>query len=393
MPATPMKNLLYRAALPFLAPSVRGKLSVATAGHALTHQKSLVRVLEKHHVHGASVRLVQSGEFAQADVSVASGSKARTADQRSIYRVASITKTASALVMLRLIEQYGLSLDSEIAPLLPDGKGSARLSGMTLRHLLSHTSGLRDTPACDAALSRGDDFHAVLTSPGVVAARPGSTFAYCNFGFGLLGCVMESLTQLPLSAVMEGLLFRPLGMNATLDASTIPADDVMPITRVLSRHRQTDVRITALGRVPLEKPDPLRHFGHTAGAMYTDAPSLSRMLSLIAQEGLWDGRQLISPALIREMCAEQASYGAASPTLKYGLGLLLVDDPSVSPNRIIGHQGFAYGCVDGAFVETGTGRQVISLNGGASEARIGRMGLVNRDILRYALREELPAWK
>ena len=393
MPATPMKNLLYRAALPLLAPSVRGKLSVDMTGHALTHCKLLVRVLEKHCVHGASVRLVHGDTFAQADVSVASGDRVRKADARSIYRVASITKTAAALVMLRLIEQHSLSLDAEIAPLLPDGKGSDLLAGMTLRHLLSHTSGLRDTPACDAALSRGEGFHTVLTSPGVVAAKPSTTFAYCNFGFGLLGCVMEQLTQKPLSAVFDEFLFRPLGMRATLDGSTLNEDDVMPITRVLSRRRQKDVRITALGRVPLEKPDPLRHFGHTAGAMYTDAPSLSRMLSLIAQEGLWDGRQLISPSLIREMCAEQASYGAASPTLKYGLGLLLVDDPSVSPNRIIGHQGFAYGCVDGAFVETGTGRQVISLNGGASEARIGRMGLINRDILRYALREELPAWK
>ena len=55
-------------------------------------------------------------------------------------------------------------------------------------------------------------------------------------------------------------------------------------------------------------------------------------------------------------------------------------------------QGFAYGCVDGAFVEEHTGRQVIFLNGGASECRQGKLGLVNRGILRWALKEEMPSW-
>ena len=52
----------------------------------------------------------------------------------------------------------------------------------------------------------------------------------------------------------------------------------------------------------------------------------------------------------------------------------------------------AYGCVDGAFWEENTGCSVIMLNGGAGEARTGRLGLLNRDILRWAFRKELPAW-
>lgn len=66
--------------------------------------------------------------------------------------------------------------------------------------------------------------------------------------------------------------------------------------------------------------------------------------------------------------------------------------PPCPPRRILGHQGFAYGCVNGAFYEEGTGRRVILLNGGASEARMGRLGRINRDILRWALREDNDAW-
>ena len=60
MPATPMKNLLYRAALPLLAPSVRGKLRLNLSGHPLAEEASLRRVLEKNRVPGACVMLADA---------------------------------------------------------------------------------------------------------------------------------------------------------------------------------------------------------------------------------------------------------------------------------------------------------------------------------------------
>ncbi|MBQ4580459.1 MAG: hypothetical protein IJA83_07330, partial [Clostridia bacterium] len=75
-----------------------------------------------------------------------------------------------------------------------------------------------------------------------------------------------------------------------------------------------------------------------------------------------------------------------------GLGLVLLNRPGVSERRLLGHQGFAYGCVDGAFIEEGPGRKVVFLNGGASEAREGKLGLVNKAVLTWAFRKEFPAW-
>ena len=92
------------------------------------------------------------------------------------------------------------------------------------------------------------------------------------------------------------------------------------------------------------------------------------------------------------MLREHAAYGKISPTLTYGYGILRIQDPSISDSVLLGHQGFAYGCADGAFWEEGSGRMVIFLNGGASEARKGRLGSCNYDILKWALRKEMPAW-
>ena len=183
-------------------------------------------------------------------------------------------------------------------------------------------------------------------------------------------------------------LFAPLGMRATLDASTLDESQIMPISRVLPYKKGNDVTITKLGRIPLDKTDPLRHFGHTAGAMYTDAPSLSRMLDLIGSGGVIDGKRLVSAEMLTVMPRVQAS----TPTRTYGLGLVILNRPEISEHRLLGHQGFAYGCVDGAFIEEGTGRKVIFLNGGASEAREGKLGLVNKDVLNWAFQKEFPAW-
>ena len=113
---------------------------------------------------------------------------------------------------------------------------------------------------------------------------------------------------------------------------------------------------------------------------------------MFAQNGVYRHQSYLSPASMDAMTAAHASYGDIAPTLSYGLGLLLINDPALSPRRILGHQGFAYGCVNGAFYEEGTGRRVVLLNGGASEARLGRLGRINRDILRWAFREDNDAW-
>jgi len=385
MPTTPMKNLIYRAALPFLAPSVRGKLTHDCCGQEIHHLKDYERLLARHHVCGASLLLFDGKR--EAVVHTSCREPDHPAVENTLYRVASITKMAAALVTLMLSEEGCFELDSPVAQLLPEGDVPV-LQGVTVRHLLCHTSGLRDIPALDRALREGKTFHAVLKSEGVRGSEPGAVMAYSNLGFGLLGCVLEQASGKSIEALFQEKLFRPLGMRATMDGSTLDEGIIMPISRVLPYRRGNEVKVTRLGRIPLGQPDPLRHFGHTAGAMYTDCASLKRLLTLIHQKGVIDGKRLLSEASICEMTTRHA----ATSTRIYGLGLVLLKREWIQ-GRMLGHQGFAYGCVDGAFVEEGTGRMVIFLNGGASEARSGRLGLVNQDVLRWALTKEMPSWK
>lgn len=387
MPTTNFRNLLYQAALP-LAPSPRGQMTHQVEGHPID-LKAYERILCRHHVLGASLLLTDIGTHSSVHTSISNPH--HHADQHTLYRVASITKMVTALVTLRLAEEQAFALDDPIAPLLPDAAGEPALRGVTIRQLLCHTSSLRDVPAYEQALRNGQTFHHVLRAEGV---RGSNTMTYCNFGFGLLGCLMESVTGQSLETVFQQRLFQPLAMTATLDASTLDECRIMPISRVLPYRKGQDVVATALGRKSIAAPDPSRHFGHTAGAMYTDCPSLAHMLQLIAHDGACQGQQLFSGESIRLMKTQHSYSGSASaPDRRYGLGLVILDRPDISAHKLYGHQGFAYGCVDAAFFEEGTGRQVVFLNGGASEAREGRLGLSNKELLQWALQKEIPAWK
>lgn len=386
MPSTPLKNLIYRIALPMMAPSPHKRMKHECLGQPLNHLPYYEHLLVRHRVQGASLLLCDGERTATVHTSLRV--RNHIASEDTMYRVASITKMATALVTLMCIDEGLFTLDSFIRPLLPETDHADCLEGITVRQLLNHTSGIRDHDL-DAALKDNNTFADALSEGDHAFYRPGERMEYSNLGFGLLGCLLENVTGMCISTLFRERLFNPLGMRATLDASSLNEMCIMPISRVLPYKEGNDVTITRLGRVPLNQPDPLRHFGHTAGAMYTDAPSLARMLQLIGNVGVIEGRRLVSAELMNEMTRVQAS----TPTRTYGLGLVILERPEISAHRLLGHQGFAYGCVDGAFIEEGTGRMVIFLNGGASEARTGKLGLVNRDMLTWALKKELPSWE
>lgn len=397
MPDTPFKNQLYRLGLILAAPSVATQQVLYRYREdetlPLSPDYGPGRLFKRHHMLGGTLLLDDGKLWTQICSSLKTSPK-RTVTPATVFRVASITKMATALCILRLQEKGLLRLSDRLFALLPCTlSADAPLRQATLEQVLSHRSGLRDTPAYDETFARQGTYDEVLQSAGVCESKPGETFAYCNFAFGLLGSLIEQVTGECIETVYQREVFQPLDMHATLDMTQLDAEKTLPISRVLPYrpHKSWKVEKSRQAK-PLTTADPAHHFGYAAGSLYTDAASLDNLLTMLAQQGVWQGQAYLSPASVAEMTAVHACYGELSPTLSYGLGLLLIDDPALSPHRIVGHQGFAYGCADGAFYEEGTGRRVVLLNGGASEARVGRLGRFNRDILRWAFQKENDAW-
>lgn len=146
----------------------------------------------------------------------------------SIFRVGSITKQFTAAAMLLLAERGQLSIDDPV---------SDHISGfpdphITLRHLLNHSSGLRnyttgDFPLRDARVKRSmaEMVAYILAQPDLLSFPPGSRFSYSNSGYYLLGAVIEKVSGRPYDQFIQQEMLAPLGLTQTaidLDEQIVP---------------------------------------------------------------------------------------------------------------------------------------------------------------------------
>lgn len=382
MPTTKLKNAVYRCALPILATNVSGKMRHQTAGRSLNGMAQYERLLRKHHVLGASFMLRSGKEISLTSTSLTEPK--RNVDENSLFRIASITKTLTALSALRFVEKGAFTLDSPASALL-QMENCPQLDGVTVENILCHTSGLVDCPEYEQAVRLGEPLDKVLAQEGCRKYPAGEKMEYSNFAFGLMGSILETVSGMNIGEIFRNEVTEPLMMQGSF---TPERDRVVPMNRVLPYRKENEIVLTSLGTKQMTSADPMHHFGYTAGGFYTNCRSLSNVLEMLTSMGCFEGRQYLKEETIREM----TSLHSATATRKYGLGLVILERQDISSSRITGHQGFAYGCVDGMFAEEETGRQVIMLNGGCSELREGKLAQSNREFMQFGFRE-MDSWQ
>ena len=133
------------------------------------------------------------------------------------YRVASITKTVTATLVMQLVERGRLRLDEPVTSYLGWLKASMGRSAVTLRHLLTHSGGIVRDGSFDweshPFLDR-DQLHADVLARATVA-EPAAGFNYSNVAYALLGEIVEQVHGRPFTSVVTSNLSRRLGLAAT----------------------------------------------------------------------------------------------------------------------------------------------------------------------------------
>jgi CubicO group peptidase (beta-lactamase class C family) len=203
--------------------------STAGGGLAVRVQRSVDEFLSSRLVPGASVAVIDDGEL----VTVVSGS-ADLAGDRAVatdtqFRVASVTKLYLAALTLKLVQRGEVSLDEPIGvrPLeLPPQLEFAR--ELTLRQLLSHTSGL------DQTFTREEDRHRALTIADILerippaVCQPSACWSYADGNYALVQVVLEAATAHPLMELVRDELLEPLGLRHTVVVDAANVDTVLP---------------------------------------------------------------------------------------------------------------------------------------------------------------------
>lgn len=173
-------------------------------------------LMEKYQVPGLVVAVAR-GTGPVDLLSLGFDAAGRPIEPASLFPVASITKLATALAVLRLVDARALSLDDPLTKFLPAAQ--AARAGITIRDLLSHISGLPDDLAPSAA-----PYNEHLTWPLLAQAcldtplerEPRTRVTYSNVGYGLLALVVEQLTRKSFPAALNDLVLVPLGAEAYL---------------------------------------------------------------------------------------------------------------------------------------------------------------------------------
>jgi CubicO group peptidase (beta-lactamase class C family) len=303
----------------------------------------------------------------------------------TLFRVASLSKLALTVVMLRLHDAKLLDLDEDLSSSLKHNLRHPRFPGVpiTPRLLLTHRGGLLDGPTLP--LADGDALRRALTTLAHWGAEePGRYFRYSNFGYAVLATAMESAARQPFDALMQRWLFDPLGMTCRYSAAALaPAQREQLATLYRKPDRspvwvpQADARNEPPGPA---SPAALAAIGENAsvhspqGGLRVSVIDLARLTRLLMQQGRWEGRRLLSGDSAEQLQRPHWTLSAATAGdsgnglfRSWGLGLQQFTDTSDARggDRLHsqggwqgwGHFGSAYGLLSGLIYRPAEGNR------------------------------------
>lgn len=249
---------------------------------------------------------------------------------RTLFRIGSTTKPMTGTLLLRLVEEGKLSLDEPIVTYLPwfrlsDPNATTRL---TLRHLMSHQSGLpwgsqffgsRDSGALEAFVREQVPRMPLLAPPGLL-------FSYSNVGTNVAGYVAEPVGGASFAELMQTRVFEPLGMERTT------LDPLRALSFPLAQaHEKTETGI----QVRRGEPWAEHVAYHPSAMVYSTVLDVANFARLHLNQGEWEGQQILSRASVAEMQRTQADeYQADGRTV--GLNFAL---SYYRGHRRVGHGG------------------------------------------------------
>ncbi|MFD1542753.1 serine hydrolase domain-containing protein [Nonomuraea guangzhouensis] len=184
----------------------------------------LAELIAEHEVPGAALAYLHRGEVHEFAAGTLNKDTGVEATPDSLFQIGSVTKVWTATLLMRQVERGRLTLDTPVAEVLPEFRVADPevTKAVTVRHLLSHTSGIDGDLFLDTG--RGDDCveKYVEACADLAQNHPlGATQSYCNSGFTIAGRILEKLEGKRWDDVLREQIVEPLGLTHTW---TLPED-------------------------------------------------------------------------------------------------------------------------------------------------------------------------
>lgn len=331
-----------------MAAAAAGEAPAQDAPSIPAVHEAMRRAVDRREVAGA-VTLVATPEgivhqdaVGQADIAADTPMRPET-----IVWIASMTKPITATAVMMLQDEGKLSVDDPVAKHIPAFANLKTADGqparVTIRHLLTHTSGLGE--AAPRETGRITELAGLmpLYTARPVAFPPGSRWVYCQSGINTAARIVEVVSGMSFVEFLDQRLFGPLGMK---DTTFYLTEAQLP--RLAASYRRTEAgELTEAPNLILMGKSPTSRDRYPAanGGLFSTAPDYARFARMILRGGELDGRRYLSPEAVRQMTTLQTGEleTGFTPGCGWGLGWCVARRPqdvtaTLSPGSF-GHGG------------------------------------------------------
>jgi CubicO group peptidase (beta-lactamase class C family) len=310
--------------------------------------------MQEFNLPGVSIAIVDQGKVVRAGgYGMADPARQVAATPDTVYKIASVSKQFMATAILLLAQEGKLSVDDPVGRHLTHAP--AAWQGVTIRHLLTHTSGIvRESPAF-RPMETAPDLAIIEGAYGEpVRSAPGTKWEYCNVGYYVLGEIVARMSSRPWAAFIKTRIFDPAGMTETVPTNAVPRP-----ARHAVGYGGKDNKTAAEEWVALRP----------SGAFASTVSDLARWDAVLGSD------RLLTAASKRDMWTRvRLNDGATYP---YGFGLHV--DTLPGGRRVAWHSGGLPGFAShyGRYLDEGVTVIVLTNGNDADPTAIGR-GLADR---------------
>ena len=285
--------------------------TAALAKPDLEGVRAVLRAARQQGAPGALARIDDRGTVYRTVTGVADRKTGRTISTLDRFRIGSVTKTFSAVVLLQLVDEKKLRLDTSVNHYLPGLLPDDRI---TVRHVLSHRSGLYDytndmfartVPGFEAVRTKVFTYRELVKRSLRHARtnRPGAAYSYSNTNFVVAGLLIEKLTGQSVQTAYQDRIFEPLKLRDTFY--------VHPDTKLPGRHARGYLTPDTPGAALVDATRQTTSWAQSAGSIISTAGDLNTFLSALLRG------KLTSAASLDQM----QRWWKVNSNTSYGLGL------------------------------------------------------------------------
>jgi len=268
----------------------------------------------------------------------AEAAKKRPLRKDSIFWIASMTKPVTAVAVMMLRDEGKLSIDDPLSKYIPEF-GS---NGVTLRHMLTHTSGMGEATPAELATAKTLAEMVPIYAKKPQGFAPGSQWRYCQSGINMLGRVVEVVSGQTLDKFLEKRIFKPLGMK---DTTFYLANKQMKRWVTPAKFDGTKLEDAPVGLLAGKPPTARDRFPAANGGLFSTGPDYAKFAQMLLRGGELAGKRYLSAESYQLMTTIQTGDLKAGfiPGHGWGLGVGVVREPqgqtAMSKPGTFGHGG------------------------------------------------------